>query len=514
MEQKERHAGGVPGTGAGAAGWAGRGEGDLLDRTVRILVLATEILTLEEPDEISRRVVAALVEELELPVVSILLADDQGELRYAADHGVAEAVKASGFRKDGTAYTAFHTCEASFVEDAGHDARVNPRTRHLLGAYASLPIHHRGRCYGVIMVTFMTPHEFPPIERVTLTTFAHQMGIALDNGRLHRQERARIAFLAAQADLSKALSATLQRRDVARILGETLEATLAGAGVVVWTEHNRSLELAFAAGLGQGEEPRASVRVIDSHVLARLGEALQGDVALEDLAADLGLGAGSLPGGRPYALQLLCSGALEGLLLLLPGREPLDPALVRALGERTALALRNAKLYEDSQAAASIDPLTGLLNRRAFAGSARGLVDSAARTGVPLSLLMLDADHFKVCNDTYGHPVGDRVLVLLAQILRAQIRPSDLVGRLGGEEFAVLLQCATQDTAFRVAERIRSAMADSRLDLGGGLTIQVPTVSVGVANLTPDESLDSLLVRADAALYRAKGEGRNRTCLS
>jgi len=375
-------------------------------------------------------------------------------------------------------------------------------------------VHHRGRSYGVIMVTFMEPHAFPLIERVTLTAFAHQMGIAMDNGRLHRQERQRIAFLSAQADLAEALSTTLQRRDVVRILGETIRATAPSRAVAVWLQQGRDLTLAFQSGFQEDGACRPVLAPGDSRIMAALSGDLLSQIPLAPVVADLDLDPERLPrDARAFAMPLLCGGGLEGLLVFLaPGA--VDPAMVRDMGDRSALALHNARLYEDSLAEASLDPLTGLSNRRAFLNGARPCVAGAARTAAPLSVLMLDADHFKMCNDTYGHGVGDKVLVLLAGIVRAQVRPSDLVGRLGGEEFAVVLKDANQDAAYMVAERIRLAMAASRLDLGEGRVIAVPTVSLGLAELDggPGTDLERLLERADAALYQAKDGGRNRTC--
>jgi diguanylate cyclase (GGDEF)-like protein len=367
----------------------------------------------------------------------------------------------------------------------------------------------------VILVTFKDPHAFPPIERAILAAYADQMAIALDNGRLHRQERHRIAFLSAQADLAEALSTTLERASVVRILGETLRNTALALGVAVWTEQDQVLSLGYHAGFPKEGVLRGSVPDRASRIMAALNGDLVAQVPLEALEKDLGV-TGLVPAEaqRVFAMPLQCAGSLEGLLVFLAHQNSFDPALVQAMGDRAALALHNARLYESSQAAASLDPLTGLLNRRAFAQAARGLVAAAAHQGAPLALLMLDADHFKVCNDTYGHPVGDRVLVLLAQVLRAQVRPHDLAARIGGEEFAVVLQGATREAALRVAERIRLAMEGAFLDLEG-IRIPVPTISLGLAELSslPDPTLECLLERADAALYRAKGEGRNRICL-
>ena len=125
---------------------------------------------------------------------------------------------------------------------------------------------------------------------------------------------------------------------------------------------------------------------------------------------------------------------------------------------------------------------------------------------------MLDADHFKVCNDTHGHPFGDKVLVALARTLKAQVRPTDLVGRWGGEEFVVVLPEADMEMAFGVAERVRRAMGSMRLPVPGGQKVPAPTVSIGVASLEAGgKGFAELLQAADTALYCAKRAGRNRT---
>lgn len=158
---------------------------------------------------------------------------------------------------------------------------------------------------------------------------------------------------------------------------------------------------------------------------------------------------------------------------------------------------------------ASTDTLTGLANRRAFMARLEAeLTCTAGRSGGILA--MLDLDHFKRINDTYGHAAGDAVLVHLARILRGVLRREDVAGRLGGEEFAVLLPYADPDGAVALAERLRTALADSRIETAAG-AIRV-TMSLGLAPLSGNA--ESTLARADAALYRAKHEGRNRVAMS
>jgi diguanylate cyclase (GGDEF)-like protein len=154
---------------------------------------------------------------------------------------------------------------------------------------------------------------------------------------------------------------------------------------------------------------------------------------------------------------------------------------------------------------ARIDPLTGVFNRRAFFEKAERSRGSAP----PLAAIMFDVDHFKRINDTYGHDVGDRVL----RAIGAEIVNRDgIVGRLGGEEFAILLGCDSLEAAAEQAEMLRLRVAELSFDASGGkLSV---TCSLGVALGRPGESIDALLKRADAALYHAKQSGRDRVAVA
>ncbi|MBG0776283.1 MAG: diguanylate cyclase [Desulfovibrionaceae bacterium] len=157
---------------------------------------------------------------------------------------------------------------------------------------------------------------------------------------------------------------------------------------------------------------------------------------------------------------------------------------------------------------AATDGLTGLFNRRHFLEVADAELKRARRFGNPLALLMFDVDHFKRVNDTLGHAAGDAVLRRMAVVCTRVLRTVDVVGRIGGEEFAALLPETGADAAREVAERLRGAVEAEEVEHGA--TVVRCTVSVGVAALVADADVDALLKRADTALYRAKESGRNR----
>ena len=174
-----------------------------------------------------------------------------------------------------------------------------------------------------------------------------------------------------------------------------------------------------------------------------------------------------------------------------------------------ALAIRQLGRARRMQALAMTDELTRLPNRRSLFAHAEQRLLRARRGGEPLALLALDVDHFKSINDTYGHDVGDRVLQRVAHAARAALRPGDVVGRTGGEEFVALLPATTVTAAAEIAERLRAAV--ERLDLADLAPSLTVAVSVGVAGRGDGESsFGAIAQRADEALYRAKTAGRNR----
>ncbi|HEX8961941.1 MAG TPA: diguanylate cyclase [Rhodocyclaceae bacterium] len=171
------------------------------------------------------------------------------------------------------------------------------------------------------------------------------------------------------------------------------------------------------------------------------------------------------------------------------------------------------KAEQELEKLAQTDFLTGLANRRHFMMLAEQELSRTQRYGGPLSVFMIDVDHFKTVNDTHGHKVGDLVLQTLGKVCRQALRDIDIVGRMGGEEFGVVLPHTDHEDALEAAERLRRAVAEAQVSIEHGLPLRI-TVSIGVASLdgAAGMNVDTLLSQADQALYRAKAGGRNRSC--
>lgn len=246
-----------------------------------------------------------------------------------------------------------------------------------------------------------------------------------------------------------------------------------------------------------GRAPDVQVALLDGEVSrhhARIAVA-GGQVRLEDLGSTNGTLVNGERSGEIVTLRAGDRLTIGGHVLKLVAMDPLERAF-----HETLLDLSTK------------DPLTGLANRTRTLGEFQTRFGLSVRYGRPLSVMMCDLDHFKQINDTHGHGAGDFVLQVFGERLRASLREADLAGRIGGEEFLVILPETDLSGAQPFAERFRKAIATVPVPLpGSGLEV---TCSLGIAERVPgDLDAGHMLARADAGLYRAKVEGRNRVCV-
>jgi diguanylate cyclase (GGDEF)-like protein len=213
-------------------------------------------------------------------------------------------------------------------------------------------------------------------------------------------------------------------------------------------------------------------------------------------------------------LTALCGAQLQGMFAGAPWLP--DAAIAMGAFEAIVLSIglsdRALTIRHDRDKArqlADADPLTGVMNRRAWTDAALATLEEGM--GRPVALLFLDLDHFKSLNDRHGHAAGDRALVAMAGALRHELRPSDLLGRYGGEEFVALLRGAEREHAVQIATRLCRRVSRLDVHVGGN---EMLTVSIGIAMRTPADTVQSLIERADQAMYAAKLGGRNRVVCS
>jgi two-component system cell cycle response regulator len=320
------------------------------------------------------------------------------------------------------------------------------------------------------------------------------------------------------ADMEKAMEAIKDGQEVATILLRSVLTTFGfGGGAVIWERKGRACALRVTA--------KDDGTLVSQPVQALPAPPLGGEVAqraltastpllLRNVASDPALSA-VLPGAtNVVVVSLRANRERLGLLAVEAGPPPGRRVSRRSLdmmvrfAAHAALTLSNADLNAEVARLAASDGLTGLANRRELTRVLTREVARAARTREPLSLAVLDLDHFKEVNDTYGHLAGDEVLRLVATAMESQVREVDLVARYGGEEFAVVLPGCSAGDALTVIERVRAAVA------AAGINWKV-TASAGIATAPGDgDDEEALMNAADKALYRAKEAGRDRAVVS
>jgi diguanylate cyclase (GGDEF)-like protein len=318
------------------------------------------------------------------------------------------------------------------------------------------------------------------------------------------------------------------------ILGLALAATIFTVVLLVWTLRSGAFRGAEARSRSDRRRPPQVSHRDPREALALVGDALAAThnprvllpVILEVITEATGARGGQIfvggeeagwigeVGGseKPLTLDLGFSTEGETSLLLFPPSEGFadeTKTLAEWLASQAAVALDNARLHDIVQRQAITDDLTGLVNRRRFIEALEAEIERARRFGSPLTVVLADLDNFKWVNDAFGHHAGDVVLRSFADLMRSHIRDVDVPGRIGGEEFAIVLPETDQEGAGSVAERMRESLSSVPIPVSDDHSVRV-TSSFGVAELVDDQSGDDLLRSADAALYRAKAEGKNR----
>lgn len=351
--------------------------------------------------------------------------------------------------------------ETIVCDDTMHDERAAPETARAVAFRSGIlvPLLQGYRCFGVLKVYSDAPARFGELQRGLLELASGLLSAALGSAHTYRAEVARRSRL---VDALPMLVAYVDRDRHYREVNATHER---------WFAMRREDIVGHELGDVLGVEAHAA---IEPYVQA----ALRGEPVHYETSATFG-----------------------GELRYLAGEHTPDTDH----GDRVRGFFALIRDVTDLQTAYT-DYLTQINNRRRFEEQGTHLIESARRYGRPLSLLLMDVDHFKSINDSHGHQAGDTVLRELARLLRTQTRSADLLARWGGEEFAILAPETPAADAVTFAERIRASVAGHDFAPVGRVT-----VSLGVAGIAEeDEGMRSLHARADRALYRAKRDGRNR----
>lgn len=483
---------------------------------------ATAVLSTLRMDEAIDRILEQLVRVVPYDSASVQLLSD-GVSQIVGGRGLPELLPLSNTRfplnENNPATQVYATGEPYILEDAPAAYEIFRQPPHdYIRSWMGVPLIYRGQKIGMITLDSLHPGTFKPYHARLVMVFAAQMSIAIENARLFEAEHRRAEELSVLHRLSQAiveettLDSLLDR--VIRMIGETLYANNFGVGLV--DEAQGVVHLRYADWHHHDQPRLINIpiqqgiigKVVQTAIAHRVGDVTQRPDYVElqpNISSEL-------------CVPLIANKRVMGVINLessVPEAfSEADERLLDTFAGHLATAIEKLRLFDEIQQMAITDPLTGLFNRRQFFRLGYIELERSHRYAREMALIMLDIDHFKKFNDTYGHQIGDMVLQAVARQCRESMRAIDIIGRYGGEEFSILMPETSQSGALRLAERLRQQVQELGVPTRAGV-LRV-NISVGVACLTlgTEETLETLIERADKALYVSKQTGRNRVSLA
>ena len=396
-----------------------------------------------------------------------------------------------------------------------------PQSERPIRSWLGVPLNFKGQPIGILSLDAHQTNQFTEEHARLVSAFADQVSIALENARLYTEEVESANRFKILYELSQIISANLNLEDMYPAIFQAVSKLMrteffsialvdqenALIRDVFMVDREQPVELGFR-GIDEGlfakviKEGKPRIyNSFDETELENTGAVLIGDMEEDEISQSLLIvplktskGTLGVLSAQSYTPNMYNGEDLETLELL---------------AVNVSIAIENAQLFDKVQSMAITDPLTGLSNRRKFYENASSEFDISRRYGRPLSVIMMDIDHFKNVNDTYGHAVGDQVLQGLAQLVKSNLRQVDILARYGGEEFVILMPETGIEEAMMIAERLRENAAEATLPTRAGN--MVITISLGVVKLEDDcRNLEELLDRSDQAMYVSKRTGRNK----
>jgi len=410
------------------------------------------------------------------------------------------------------------------------DAAIDPSFSELEmlvrqeGYYSVLAVPLLGpdRVFGAIEVYSPQRRQFQEEEVQLLSIFANQVSVAIANAELHESATNRLTALNALFETVGFLSASSDPNEIMDMVVNQVSKLFPCNLAYIMLEHSSSHELEVV--VSRGFSDRCKEQHVDHHIIPlRKCWALKkgSQFVVEDDKRDFACPEIIAEGpAKSYACAPLSAGGKTFGVMHMSSDESHrfaaeDIDLFTTLANQVAISVERAQLFQRVEQLAITDPLTELHNYRYFRERLSESLRYAKRNERPVSLLMMDLDHFKQHNDTFGHPSGDGVLRKLADVVRDSLREVDFSARYGGEEFTVILHDTDKEGATAVAEKIRASIEKMAFFGDNSSPVVHRTISIGIAAFPADASSDEALINeADAALYRAKELGRNRVCIA
>jgi len=514
----------------------------------KMRLLKAEQLRVSELDAL-RATVTDISHELELPVllraileraVNLLNAtggdlglydENRKEIQIVVSHGMGRDYTGTRMALgEGAMGRALEIDQPVVIQDYSQwEGRSSQYSEGDWHAVVAVPLRSGGRLVGALGIADSDPNRrFSPEDWHLLDLFAQQAAIAINNARLYTVEKQRAAELSVLYESSVIITKSL---DLTAVYTNTAEQLAKSVNATSTYLLSCDLESKKATVLYEYFSPEACdlERVSDLGVTYDMNdfpqslEALRCGNPLTIRISDANIDPKDREELIAYSIKsslevpIIVSGNLLGFAQIRDSRSERNWSegeirLCQTLANQATVAIENARLYSEMQRMAVTDSLTGVYNRRGFFEVGRREINRANRFQRPLAAIMFDIDHFKKVNDAYSHAIGDQVLQALVKLCLAYLREMDILGRYGGEEFAILLPETDCNNAYHAAERLcRLVEKTPLLTEAGPIFI---TITMGVTCIKGETiNLDILLDRADTAMYSAKQAGRNRVAM-
>jgi diguanylate cyclase (GGDEF)-like protein len=477
-----------------------------------------------DEDEVLRYLADTLKSVQKASICLVAMVNREGRLDIKASTGVSPELlgKLKNIPASSPALEAiFERGEPLLIEDMAKYPKalslsLSPDTK---SAYV-YPIKVEARVLGAVSVSYDVLKPMTSDYHELMTVIASQAGLAVERARLVNNAQRMAAEMSALYDVGLQTGSTLSKDEIIKRTAGNIERLLNPdayyialydaenemVSFEIFTEHGKKMPKMRASMESGG----LTGHIIQTQTPLLIQDWLENGDVYHAIAKKMGGDMLSYLG-----VPMLCEEHVVGVIsvqCVAPmAFDSHDERLLMALAAQTAMALENAKLHQFAQDQAQFDSLTKVYNHGRFVDLVRQAVVDSDGDDSQVALIMIDIDHFKLYNDTYGHVAGDNVLRMVANALKSSVRETDSVGRWGGEEFCVLLTGAGVTEAKKVARLIRRAVSELYPVDGQGHLIPNPTVSQGITSYPfPSATAHNLIEEADAALYHAKGHGRNQ----
>ncbi len=388
-------------------------------------------------------------------------------------------------------------------------------------SWLGVPMMTAEHLVGVLAVGSYQPNMFDESDQEILQSVATQAAIALDNARLFSESQRKMKQLAVLNEVGRIVSSTIEIEQLLELIYAQLSRIIAADTYFVTLADFERRVQTLAMMVDEGERFPAQEIPLDDGLAATVIKR-RAPLLIRNLEKEgPQMGVRGIVVGKPRPAQswlgvpMITAEHLVGTLAVasyqLSAFDESDLEILQSVGTQAAIVIDNARHHAEVEDQARRDSLTQVLNHGTFIAELHTAYEDVQERGESFAMIMLDLDNFKRCNDVYGHVVGDTVLKATVQAIRAHVKSTDLVGRWGGEEFAIALPGATIHDAEQVAERIRTTLVSMKIDDQHNCAISAPTSSQGIAAAPQSaHTIDELIDQADRALYRAKARGRDQ----